>query len=199
MMFKQLSLIIDNTASNINADVVLFDALKNAAHVINTLNTYQTANAQNNICFPVFSIEAMIKIAFENVKTGTCNFDKNGTMVFDIQQTGTGNYLGNCKISLIRGSYYQLLEFLKTSNFFIKRVRVATTAASITDENWTIINTFENGQTRIELLTGTRVISPETINNAIGIFEVNKIISRFTSILVKIRAGEKKTYTVFYS
>ena len=197
-MQKQLSLIVDNT-NGYDADLVLFDALKNPAHIINPLNTYQTSNNINNICHPVYSIEAQIRLSFAAVKTGLCNFQEDGTLSFDIEQAITQNYMGNCKISLAKGSYFQFLEFLKTSSIFIQKAQVSTSLGIAQDENWRIINTKENGETNEELLTGTKVIAPNTVNASVGFFNVNKYVNRFTSIVIKVRAGEKKTYTVFYS
>ena len=190
-MLKQITITLDNTLSNQNADVVLFDALKNASHITNTLNTYQTGA---NACIPANSIEGLFQLVTNIAKDYLVYFDANGTLVFNL-----GKFLGFFKISLAKGSYFELLEFLKTGVLNIRLVHVDSNIAPLIDENWRIINTKENGETTEELLTGTKVIAPDTVNASIGFFNVNKYVNRFTSIVIKVRAGEKKTYTLFYS
>ena len=190
-MLKQITITLDNTLSNQNADVVLFDALKNASHITNTLNTYQTGA---NACTPGNSIEGLFQLVTNIAKDYLVYFDSNGTMVFNL-----GKFIGFFKISLSKGSYFQLLEFLKTGVLNIRMVHVDSNISPLIDENWRVINTKENGETNEELLTGTKVITPYTVNASIGIFNVNKTITKHTSAVVKIRAQEKKTYTIFYS
>ena len=203
-MKKELVLTITNN-TKINANVVLFDALKNATCVSNPLNTLQSGN---NLSLPVATIDGLMLLLANQAnaanggsKKGLCYFDFSGALNMDATAliNGVTTSLNSIVISLRNNAYFQFLECLKTQSIRLFTAHVESNISPLQDENWLIVRTLENGEQQNLKPSLMRAISPNTVNATIAILEVNKNIDKYTGIVVNVLPLEVKTYTFIYS
>ena len=203
-MKKEMTLILSNS-TKFAADVVLFDCLKNAANISNTYNTFQ-----NGIytALPINSIEGLLMLLANQANANTGGnllgltyFDLKGNLNFNVTAMiqGVTTKLNQLVISTKNNNYFQFLESLKTQSIKIYEANIQSNISPLADENWRIVKTAENGESSIHLLDTTKAITPYTVNNYISILKINKLIDKFTGIVVNVLPLETKSYTFSYS
>lgn len=183
-MKGEINLTINNTFPD-NLDVKIFSPLIGQDHIFSHF-----------FLNPSLSTDGLKQLLTQSILAGTGNvngvigFDSNGT---EIIKSNDG--LKAISISSEKYPYYSLLEFLKTREIFITRVRLSSNNAAQVKSMWFFTKSYPNGKTKSTPLDLSQVIMPNQVNPLISEFMLNRTIDKFTGITIQMLANTSLSIT----
>lgn len=144
--------------------VRLFDALS----VCTDINGITAGATTYN---PINTREGLNKAIADGSTANECVWTKQGQIII-------GN--GDAFITGESYPYRSFIEFLKTTDILIEKVKVRTNAQSNITQGFTLGATYPDGKGSVFFFDTSSVISPQQINPLIAEYVVNKTIDKFT-------------------